>query len=376
MSYGTVQAEKMTTESGYSLGAGNASSFKNRIINGNMVVSQRLGTSSLLCSNVTDYTLDRWLVVSNPQSKLTAQQDAGGVTPPAGFSDYLGITVTTAETITSGDFFNLVQFIEGYNIADLAWGTASAKPVTVSFWVRSSVTGAYSFAFRNNGETRSYVTTYTINAANTWEQKTITIQGDTSGTWNVTNGRGIEVNFDFGRASETSTADAWTASGNVRLAGTVKLVENASATWYLTGVQIEVGTVATSFDFRSISTELGLCYRYCFAWRTDASGYTQYGRFPMSFSSSATSANTDLFLPAPMRTTAYSVTYNNKQYQEYFTTGGGATGSTIVLNTDANGLNWVNILFTFTGSSLTTNSFSGIRFDNATDAALIVSTEL
>jgi hypothetical protein len=236
--------------------------FRNRIINGDMRISQRLGASSLLCSNITDYTLDRWVVVSNPQSKLTAQQDAGGVTPPAGFSDYLGITVTTAETITSGDFFNLVQFIEGYNIADLAWGTASAKPVTVSFWVRSSVTGTYSFAFRNNGETRSYVTTYTINSANTWEQKTIVIPGDTSGTWNATNGRGIEVTFDFGRSSETATADAWTASGNVRLAGTVKLVENASATFYITGVQLEAGSVATPFERRPYGTELALCQRY------------------------------------------------------------------------------------------------------------------
>ena len=236
---------------------------RNRIINGDMRISQRLGTSSRLCSDIVEYTLDRWLVISSPQSKLTVQQNAGSVAPPAGFSNYLGLTVTTAETIDPSDFFNLIQFIEGYNIADLSWGTASAKAVTVSFWVRSSVTGTYSFAFRNNGETRSYVTTYNINAANTWEQKTITIPGDTSGTWNVTNGRGIEVNYDFGRGSETTTANAWTSSGNVRLAGTVKLVENASATWQITGVQLEEGSVATPFEHRQYGQELALCQRYC-----------------------------------------------------------------------------------------------------------------
>lgn len=265
---------------------------RNRIINGDMRISQRLGTSSRLCSDIVEYTLDRWLVISSPQSKLTVQQNAGSVAPPAGFSNYLGLTVTTAETIDPSDFFNLIQFIEGYNIADLSWGTASAKAVTVSFWVRSSVTGTYSFAFRNNGETRSYVTTYNINAANTWEQKTITIPGDTSGTWNVTNGRGIEVNYDFGRGSETTTANAWTSSGNVRLAGTVKLVENASATWQITGVQLEEGSVATPFEHRQYGQELALCQRYY----SVISG-------PI-FSTSYSSASLGMFyLPTTMRAT-------------------------------------------------------------------------
>jgi hypothetical protein len=289
--------------------------FRNRIINGDMRISQRLGASSLLCSNITDYTLDRWVVVSNPQSKLTVQQDAGGVTPPVGFSDYLGVTVTTAETITSGDFYNLVQFIEGYNISDLAWGSASAKPVTVSFWVRSSVTGTYSFAFRNNGETRSYVTTYTINSANTWEQKTIVIPGDTSGTWNVTNGRGIEVVFDFGRAGETSTSNAWTASGNVRLAGTVKLVENASATFYITGVQLEAGSVATPFERRPFGTELALCQRYyqkSFPQATapvNNSGFA-YVQTTLKYGSANAEPQVQIVFPVAMRAAPSATLYN------------------------------------------------------------------
>jgi hypothetical protein len=274
--------------------------FRNRIINGDMRIDQRNAGASALISGITQYTLDRWLLVSNPQSKLTVQRNAGSVTPPEGFTNYLGVTVTTAETITAGDFFNLVQFIEGFNIGDLGWGTAAAKSVTVSFWVRSSVTGTYSFAFRNNGETRSYVTTYTINAANTWEQKTIIIPGDISGTWNVTNERGIEVNFDFGRASETSTSNAWTASGNVRLAGTVKLVENASATFYITGVQLEAGSVATPFERRPYGTELALCQRYAYvavsdpvglSVRTDGTGGIGYFPQPMRATPTISSAS-------------------------------------------------------------------------------------
>jgi hypothetical protein len=240
--------------------------FKNRIINGEMKISQRKGASSDLIANIVQYTIDRWCAVSSPQNKITVQQNAGSVTPPSGYTNYLGVTVTTAYTLAStGDFFNIVQFIEGYNAADLAWGTASAKTVAVSFWVRGSVTGTYSFALRNDASNRSYVSTYVINASNTWEYKTIIIPGCTDGTWLTDNGRGVEVNFDLGRSAsyETSTANTWlTGSGSVRLAGTVKLIENASATLYITGVQFEKSTVATAFDYRSIGTELELCRRY------------------------------------------------------------------------------------------------------------------
>jgi hypothetical protein len=266
MSYGTVQAEKMTTESGYSLGAGNASSFKNRIINGGMVIDQRNGGASISTSTTGSQTyssLDRWAYIASQASKFTMQQDAGAVTPPAGFTDYLGCTSTAATSIGSGDYFQINQIIEGYNIADLNWGTANAKAVTVSFWVRSSLTGTFGGSLRNGSINRSYPFTYTISAANTWEYKTITIPGDTTGAWNTTNNWGIQVIFSLGMGSDFSgTAGAWAGANFASATGATSVVSTNGATLYITGVQLEVGTVATSFDYRSYGTELDLCQRY------------------------------------------------------------------------------------------------------------------
>ncbi|MFY8211370.1 MAG: hypothetical protein ACOVLB_01710 [Candidatus Nanopelagicus sp.] len=242
--------------------------FRNRIINGDMRIDQRKAGASLLV-NGNEYTVDRWNGISYVSSsfaqKFTTGRNLGSVTPPAGFTNYLGISVTTAYTSwASGDFFNMVQFVEGYSIADFAWGTASAKPVTLSFWVRGSVTGTYTVAIRNQDSNRSYATTYTISAANTWTYVSITIPGETSGTWYTDNSRGLELNFDLGRHSsyETSSSNTWSTSGSVRIAGTVRLLDTANATLYITGVQLEVGTAATAFERRPYGTELQLCQRY------------------------------------------------------------------------------------------------------------------
>jgi hypothetical protein len=174
-----------------------------------------------------------------------------------------------------------------------------------------------------------------------------------------------------------TTPGSWGSTLFSAPTGQQQICASTSNRFYVTGVQLEVGSTATSFDYKQYATELDLCYRYCFAWRTDSLGYTNYGRFPVSFNTGTTECNTDIFLPKPMRNTAYTLTWNNKAYQEYFVTGGGATGSSILLNTDANGLNWVNIRFTsMTGTTLTAGGLSGIRFTNLTDAALIINTEL
>jgi hypothetical protein len=170
--------------------------LKNRIINGAMVIDQRNAGASVTPNGT--YSLDRWNTQNSQTSKYTVQQNAGSVTPPTGFTNYLGITSSSAYSVGAGDYFFLAQLIEGYNVADLDFGKATAKTVTISFWVRSSLTGTFGGALSNDGQGRSYPFTYTISVANTWEQKTITIAGDTSGTWLTTNGIGLRVMFGLG----------------------------------------------------------------------------------------------------------------------------------------------------------------------------------
>jgi hypothetical protein len=240
------------------LGTPQPINFKNRIINGAMVIDQRNAGAS---GTATGYTVDRWVFGATLSTKGTWQQDAGAVTPPVGFNDYLGFTSNSAYTPLTGDVFSFYQVIEGYNIADLGWGTANAKTVTVSFWVRSSLTGTFGGALSNT--TRSNPFSFTINAANTWEYKTITIAGDTSGTWNSTNGQGIFLFMTFGAGSSfQGTAGTWATADYRTVTGAVNTVGTNGATFYITGVQLEVGVSATSFDFRSYGTELQLCQRY------------------------------------------------------------------------------------------------------------------
>jgi hypothetical protein len=207
--------------------------------------------------------VDRWFSISGATSKFSIGQNAGAVTPPAGFTNYLGLTSLSAYSLLSGNSFAVRQLIEGFNASDLGWGSASASSVTLSFWVRSSLTGTFGGSLRNSAQTRSYPFAYTINTANTWEYKTVYIVGDTSGTWLTNNGIGINVQFSIGSASDISgTAGAWSGSNFASATGAVSVVGTNGATWYITGVQLEKGSVATPFEFRSIGQELALCQRY------------------------------------------------------------------------------------------------------------------
>jgi hypothetical protein len=292
MSYGTVQAEKMTTESGYSLGAGNASSFKNRVINGNMEIDQRNAGASFTANDGT-FAADRFAFSMTQSSKGTGQNtpsstETGFATRvAAGFTNYLAFTSSSAYSVVSSDQFAIKHVIEGFNAADLAWGTASAKPITLSFWVYSSLTGTFGGAFQNQAANRSYPFTYTINAANTWEQKTISIAGDTTGTWLTTNSGGIRIWFSLGMGTTSSgTAGAWAGANYQSATGATSVVGTNGATFYLTGVQLEVGTVATSFDFRPYGTELALCQRYYFN-NVGTSGQYDYFASGGTYSTSA-----------------------------------------------------------------------------------------
>lgn len=271
MPYGVVNADKMTTSDGVS--SSGLYGFKNRILNGQMVIDQRNAGASVT-STSNPFTLDRWQAFGAPGAKYTVQQNAGSVTPPAGFSKYLGITSSSAYTVTSGDYFFLTQHIEGFNVADLGFGAAGASTVTLSFWVRSSLTGSFGGSLANGAENRSYPFTYTISSANTWEQKSITVAGDTTGTWATGNTSGLEVNFGYGVGSGLSgTANGTWQTGDYRSAtGTTSVVGTNGATFYITGVQLEKGSTATSFDYRPYTTELSLCQRYLPAWRANEAG--------------------------------------------------------------------------------------------------------
>ena len=234
--------------------------FRNRIINGAMVIDQRNAGASVTMSAAVVYTVDRWWSYEDTDGTMTAQQSS---TAPTGFTNSLLCTTTSADaSLGATQRVVISQAIEGYNIADLGWGTASAQTVTLSFWVRSSLTGAFGGAVKNS-TTRSYPFTYTINVANTWEQKTVTIAGDTSGTWLTTNGVGMNVNFGLGVGSTYSgTAGAWAGSDLNSATGATSVVGTNGATWYVTGVQLEKGSTATSFDYRPYGTELQLAQRY------------------------------------------------------------------------------------------------------------------
>jgi hypothetical protein len=237
--------------------------MKNRIINGAMVIDQRYAGASVTPASLA-YTLDRWrAIMSTAASKFTVQQNAGSVTPPAGFTNYLGVTSSSAYSVVSADQYALQQYVEGYNCADLAWGSASAQSVTLSFWVRSSLTGSFGVVIQNVNSTRSYPILYTITSANTWEYKTIVIPGDTGGATDTTTGRGIAVMFALGTgATYSGTSGSWSATSYSGVTGQVSVVGTSGATWYITGVQVEKGSTATAFDYRPYGTELALCQRY------------------------------------------------------------------------------------------------------------------
>ena len=258
-------ASKINFTSGMQIGGQDTTfgGMRNRVINGDMRIDQRNAGASVTPSSGSSYTLDRWKNYNSQASKLSFQQNAGSVTPPTGFTNYLGATSLSAYSVGSSDEFDLYQLIEGYNMADLGWGTANAKSVTLSFWVRSSLTGTFGGTVANSGNSRNYPFSYTISASNTWEYKTVTIAGDTSGTWLTTNGVGISLLFSLGAGSSLlGTAGAWTGTASVGATGQVNLVGTNGATFYITGVQLEVGSSATTFERRQYATELALCQRY------------------------------------------------------------------------------------------------------------------
>jgi hypothetical protein len=242
---------------GYANGVG----FRNRIINGDMRIDQRNAGAAVTGLTVGAYFVDRWTAFQN-YGTVTRQQST---TAPTGFQSSLYTTVTSTASVISTSVYAIVQSIEGTNVSDLAFGSASAKTITVSFQVRSNVTGTYGVFIRNSAANRWYASTFNISSADTWEAKTVTIAGDTSGTWLTNTGIGLTVGVVLGAgATRQGTANTWTTSndGPYTTSSQVDWMSNNGATFYITGVQLEVGSVATPFERRPFGTELMLCQRY------------------------------------------------------------------------------------------------------------------
>ena len=304
MPYGQIQVDTVKDSLNNTL-APSSSVFRNRIINGAMVIDQRnAGASVTPTSTLDGYPVDRFFVTVSQNSKLTTQQNAGSVTPPIGFTNYLGVTSSSAYTLVASDYFAIRQYIEGFNTADLGWGTANAKTVTLSFQVYSSLTGTFGGALSNSAFNRSYPFTYTVSSANTWTTVSVTIAGDTSGTWvGATNGIGIRVQFGLGVGSTYSgTAGAWASSLYISATGATSVVGTNGATFYITGVQLEKGENATSFDYRPYTTELQLCQRYLPAFTFGASEKLIVGQ-----SISTTQVITTFPFPVTARTAATGI---------------------------------------------------------------------
>ena len=243
--------------------ADGALSNRNKIINGAMTIDQRNAGAAVTINNTGDiYGLDRFYGYGQETDGVFTI--ARSTVAPQGFVNSALITVTTADaSIGASQFYGFAHKIEGYNISDLGWGTADAKTVTLSFWVRSSVTGTFGGAVRNGAVNRSYPFSYTISSANTWEQKSIIIAGDTTGTWATDNSLGFLLSWSIGDgSSRLSTAGAWSAGSFAGATGQTNLISTNGATFYITGVQLEAGDTATPFEHRSFGQELALCQRY------------------------------------------------------------------------------------------------------------------
>jgi len=369
MAYGTINADSLVSSDGGVISP-NINSLRNRIINGAMVIDQRNAGASYTQVNGA-YNLDRWAGNSYnggaTTNKFSVQRSA---TAPTGFSNSLLVNSLSASSTTTSDIYNIEQKIEGFNTSDLMFGTASAATITLSFWVRSSLTGTFGGAIKNEARNRAYPFTYTISAANTFEYKTITIAGDTTGTWvGATNGTGLYISFGLGVGSSFSgTAGAWAAGDLFSATGASYVVSTNGATFYITGVQLEKGSVATSFDYRPYGTELALCQRYFISY----GGTVGYERFGTSINIGSTGAIAMFTFPVEMRA-APSLGYSSASQLAIYNGSSVIAGTTFAVDTATPKISTATLTV---ASGLTINAMTNLLANNTTSARVTWSAEL
>jgi hypothetical protein len=247
----------------------NPVSFLNRVINGDFIIDQRNAGSATTPSVDGTRVIDRWKVNIVGAGRCQVGQNLGAVTSPSGFTSYFGMKVTTSNTVSFNDYFFFSQVIEGINAVDFQWGTASARAVTLSFWVYSSLTGTMGGFVRNSGTsasnyTRSYPFTFSVSSASTWEYKTVTVPGDTGTPWYNTQVDGIEFGIELWNGTAFQSAPGAWAAGNFTgpSGGTANFAGTLNSLMYITGVQMELGPIATPYERRHINVELAMCQRY------------------------------------------------------------------------------------------------------------------
>ena len=279
---------------------------RNLVINGDMRIAQR-GTGAFTAN--ASYPVDRWEMISNTTDFTTTQDST--VPTGQGFTKSIKIQPTGTKSPSSSTYARIGYSIEGYDGAPLSWGTSGAKSATISFWVRSSVTGTYSIGVKNGDANRSITLEYTIDSADTWEYKNLTFSGVTDGTWAQTNGRFCYIDVWLsGEGSETSTIGVWQNTNTNMSSNQVNFFTSTSNVFYITGFQMEVGKVATPFEHRSYGEELALCQRYfqrLFDVST-ASGIRWQGRIGSIYSATRCFVTVDF--PVEMRVTP-TISYNN-----------------------------------------------------------------
>jgi hypothetical protein len=335
--------------------------MKNRIINGDCRIDQRNAGAAVTTTGTGIYFVDRWTGFRN-NAGWSVQQVTDA---PVGFVNSLRVTTTTAN---AGSIALVQQFFEGNNVADFGLGTANAATFTLSFWVKSSVTGTFAVNFGNGATNRSYVTTYVINSANTWEYKTITITGDTTGTWATNNTAGLRVLFNLGTGGGSTTAGSWQAGDLIRTSGSIGIEGTLNATWQLTGVQLEKGSTATSFDYRPYGTELALCQRYYYLHASSNSSPIGTG-----FYYTASQIRGHVFYKQPMRTSPTAVISTGTSF--YYLGANGSNDLFDALSINENSVNGCEI-FSSAGAVTGTAGVAGVLVCQNASSSVAFSAEL